>query len=243
MATARDMITRAFCELQVYRPGEQLLDVDAAQGLIALNAMLDSWSNESLTCYAILEQSVLLIPNVAQYTIGPGGMINSTRPLRLKFGVGAAYTLDTQGTRYPIDVVAQEVWNQITLSTINSSIPTVLFYDPQFPLAKLNFYPVPNTGGYTAYWDSYLAISTLPSLQTVLSLPVGYQEAIQLNLALKLKPIYPRAILDPSTIKGASDAKRNIKVNNQRDITAVFDPELIARSSQATLADFYRGGR
>ncbi len=56
--------------LGVYAPGEPVQDVDAARCLSVLNDMLDSWSNESLTCYAISEQTFDLVPGVSQYLIG-----------------------------------------------------------------------------------------------------------------------------------------------------------------------------
>lgn len=241
--TARDIIQGAFEELQIYAPGEQMLDADAARALNQLDDMLDSWSNESLSCFATLTQSLTLVPGVQQYTIGPGGAVNGPRPLRLIESSGGAYIMDTNGTRYPLDVVPQTTWNQITLSTINSAIPDTLFYDPQFPLGVLNFYPVPNTGGYTASWTSYLQLVSFGGLSSLVSLPLGYKEALRLNLAIALLPIYPTGTLSQVTIERAAKAKRNIKVTNQRDIIAVFDAELIARSGTATLSDFYRGGR
>lgn len=248
MATARDLITRAFTELQIYKPGEQLLDTDAAYGLLVANDMLDSWSNESLTCYAILEQSVQLIPGQYQYTVGPGGNVNGTRPLKLIKDPGGAYIQDNAGNTYDMEVVERDFWNLITLrgtpqggDSINSNIPSVLFYDPQFPLGILNFYPTPNIG-YTAYWDSYLQIADFSGISGAFSFPPGYKDAVQLNLSIALAPAYPRAVLSQATIKRAADAKRNIKVTNQREVVAVYDPELVSRARTTPLIDFYRGG-
>ena len=57
MATAQDMINEALKLIAVYAPGETPTDADIEQGLTCLNDMLDSWSNESLATYAVLEQT------------------------------------------------------------------------------------------------------------------------------------------------------------------------------------------
>jgi hypothetical protein len=42
-----------------------------------------------------------------------------------------------------MEVVPRDKWNQIgnRSSTITSQIPSVLFYDPQFPLGVINVFP------------------------------------------------------------------------------------------------------
>src|SRR5438046_2274950 len=99
MTTARDLIQGAFEAIRVYAPGEQALPADAARGFSLLNQMFDSWSTESLTCFAAQEQSVVLTQNKVQYTIGTscGADINLARPLKLQTGPGAAYVVDTNG--------------------------------------------------------------------------------------------------------------------------------------------------
>lgn len=231
--TALDIITDALRMLGVYAPGETLSDADAEQGLITLNDMMDSWSNESLACIAVLEQHYTLVPGTAAYTIGSGGTINQTRPLKIIKDPGTAYVQDANGNNYPMEVVERDRWNMIgNRSQVNSNFPTVLFYDPEFPLGILNFFPVPNSG-YTAYWDSLLQLSEFSNLQSTLSLPPGYKMAIQSNLALELKPYFldPAAQLDPLLVRKASDSKGNIKRTNIREVIAVYDTELVSRAS------------
>lgn len=228
--SARDIIQAAFEELQVYAPGETAFDADVARGLATLNAMIDSWSNESLSCYAILEQTATLQVGVNSYTIGPGGDFDMVRPLRLIDGPGAAYIQDDTGNNYPLQVVPRDQWNLIGLRTINSNIPNVLFYDPQYPLGIMNFFPIPNIS-YSAFWDSYLQLTEFTSLSTALNLPLGYEEAFKRNLSLYLKPFYPNAVLDPLTVELASKAKGNIKRTNIRALVAEYDQEIVAKGN------------
>jgi hypothetical protein len=233
MTTARDLCQGAAEALQIYAPGEQLLDADASRLFLLLNQMIDSWSNESLTCYAILEQSVALQVGQLSYTIGPGGQINATRPIRIIDGPGAAYLLDVNGNRYPIDVVPRDQWNQIwnISSTVTSTLPDTLFYDPQFPLGIINIYPQYAGGlGVTAFWDSYLQLSDFASLTGAVSLPPGYERMIQTNLAIEAAPYFPTAVVSPALAKAASESKANVKRSNIRENVAQFEKVLTSRA-------------
>lgn len=240
MANAREVIQDAFESLRIYSPGESVLDADMSRGFAVLNDMLGSWSNESLTTFATLEQSLIFTPGKFQYTIGVGGDLDTTRPLRIRHGFGAAYILDTSGNRYPLTVIQQDWWNLIgNILQVNANIPQYLYYDPQNPWGILNFYPIPNVG-YTAFWDSYLQFERFGSLEVHVSLPLGYVMAIKRNLALELEPYYPNAVVSPKLQKAAETSKGNVKRTNFRETIAKYDAELVSKS-RATY-NVYRDG-
>lgn len=226
--TALDIIQDALEKDQVYSPGETIGDADAQRCLNVLNNMLDSWSLEKLTCFATLEQSIALVVGTSAYTLGTGGNV-PVRPIKVLTGKGAAYVTDTQGNRYPVDVIEQGAWNQLwNITAVNASWPTALFYDAQFPLARLNVYPVPNQGGMTLYWDSYLALTAFASLNTPISLPPGYKLAMVDTLARRLWRYFkaPTLAIPQDIILEASAAKANIKRINFRIETLQLDPAL-----------------
>jgi hypothetical protein len=231
MTTPRDLIQSAFEAVRVYAPGEAALDADMARGFTRLNRMLDSWSNESLTTFALLEQSAPLVVGQSAYTIGPGGDFNMVRPIRIIDGPGSAYLLDTNGNRYPVDVIPQAKWNTIwNISRSTSNLPDTIFYDPQFPLGIINVYPLYSGGvSVTLFWDSYLSLVKLTSLDVAVMLPPGYEKAIEDNLAIELEPYFPTAIVSPLLRELASTSKANIKRSNIRENVAVFEKELRAR--------------
>lgn len=231
MATFKDVALDAYQKIGYYAPGETMSDADAELALRVANVMLDSWSNESLTCFAILTQSVALQPTIGAYTIGPGGVVNGTRPLRLIMGPGAAYTMDTNGNRYGIEVVPEDKWNLVTSNTrVNANVPIYLWYDPEYPVGTLNFWPVPNIN-WTAYWTSYLQLTDFASLQGALSFPPGYQKAIQDCLAVEIWPYCFKGEIPPLVVELASKSKGNIKRTNIREVVAVYDAELVSRSN------------
>lgn len=230
MTTALDIITDALVKIRVYSEGESIADVDAERCLTVANDMLDSWSNESLTCFAILEQSTTLQVGISAYTIGVGGMLNMTRPLRLIGGPGMAYILDPSGNKYPVNVVPQDQWNLIgNIAQVNSNVPDTLFYDPQFPLGILNFFPTPNIG-WQAFWDSYLQLTDLAVLSSSVSLPPGYVKALKDCLAVEIWPYFKDGEVSPSIAQFAAQSKGNIKRTNIRENVALYDPEIVSRA-------------
>lgn len=229
MTTARDIVQDALEMLGVYAAGETMTDADAERGLTRLNNMMDSWSNESLSCYQILEQSGAMQVGVASYSIGTGGTFNMTRPLRISDAPGSAYLQDTNGNNYPVKVVPRDYWNLIGSRIVTSNVPDTLFYDPQYPLGIINVFPVP-TINWTLFWDSFLQLTDFANLSATLSLPPGYELAIKTNLALHLKPYFSVANIDPLVIEQARESKANIKRTNLRPETAKYDPEIVARA-------------
>lgn len=231
MSTANDIVTDALLRIGVAAPGETISDADAERCLSILNDMIDSWSNENLACYAYSQQSGALTAGVQAYTIGTGGTFNMTRPTKIQDGPGAAYCLDSNNNKYGITVIPIDQWRMIGNSgpTVTSNFPDTLFYDPQYPLGILNFFPYPNLAT-TAYWMSLLQLTEFASLSTTLSLPLGYKDAFQKNLALEIFPDFKEGMPSPLLIELASKAKANIKRTNMRLNVAAYDSELYGRT-------------
>lgn len=227
--TALEIVTDSLELLQVYAPGEIISDADAERMLTTLNDMLDSWSNLTLACYRILEQSFVLIPGQQQYTVGTGGYITGGRPLKVLDGPGTAYVQDFNGNNYAVTVVARDQWNLYGNRSIliTSDFPDTLFYDPQFPLGIINVMPVP-TIGYTMFFDSYAQLADLANLTAELSLPPGYKRAITTNLAVCAKPYFKKSEIDPLILIEASKTLGDIKRTNMRPNVAVMEPELVS---------------
>lgn len=230
MTTALEIIQDAFERMNVYSPGDTLSAADAAKGLLVLNRMMEGWSNEALTCFAISQQSFTLVAGTSRYSIGSGGTIAQTRPLRILDGPGRAFILDANGNKYGIEVIPQDQWNEIgnSSSSVTSDYPDTLFYDPQYPLGYLNFFPTPLLS-VVAYWESYLQFSSFSSLSGTVSLPPGYEDAMSTNLTLYLWPYYKpdNSVPSPLLTEIASSAKAKIKRTNLRPNIAEMEPELV----------------
>lgn len=231
MTTASQVITRAAVAIRYLARGETLSAQDASDGLIAFNAMLDSWSNDNLFSYEVQERSFTLSISTASYTIGSGGAINTTRPE----DITQAYIQDTGGNNFLMNIRTRDWWNQIgnRSSTITSQIPTDLFYDPQFPLGVINVFPVPLLN-YTLFYDSTLQQTTYSTLTHSLSMPEGYERAYVLNLAIDLISAGFPAMLSQEAmatlIENARQAKAAIKRTNIKDVISQYDGAIVSRS-------------
>ena len=70
MATANDIIVGAYRKIGVYQLGESLDSFQAQIGLEQLNALVDSWSNEHMSVFNAVENTVAMTPNQFKYSVG-----------------------------------------------------------------------------------------------------------------------------------------------------------------------------
>ena len=229
MTTAADIITRAAKALGYLGNQEVLSAADATNGLNILNAMLDSWSGESLASYADQTINFNLVPGTQTYTIGPTGVWVTTRPTQIY----QAYIRDTNQLDYPLIIYPQDKWDAIGQKNITSQIPTTLFYDSQYPNGNVNIFPIPLLN-YTLYMDVQLLLTNFASLTTALSMPPGYERAYIFNLALELMAQGFPCVLDPNQlarlIKNADDSKGNIKRANIKEVISEYDEAVVSKS-------------
>ena len=100
MTTAQDIITDSLNILGVYAAGETISDADLEQAFTRLNDMLDSWSNESLTCFAILELSSRVTRSAPEATSTlPGPSASTMSPAPLTSRTATATTTRWQWSR------------------------------------------------------------------------------------------------------------------------------------------------
>lgn len=229
MTTASEIITRAGKALAYLGRTEVLSAGDANDGLVCLNSLLDSWSNEALMSYVELQRSFALIAGQQTYTIGTGGYINSTRP----YSISGAFLRDSNSNDYPMRIVNQDIWDNIGLKTITSQIPDTLYYDSQYPLGVINIFPVPLIN-YTVFFNTTTDQLDLATLTTALSLPVGYERAFVLNLAMEMITAgFPCLLTGDGLAQlraNAAEAKGNIKRANIKEVVADFDDAIVSRS-------------
>ena len=244
--TALTIIQDAFELIKIYAPGQQANAADSARALSCLNEMLEQWSNQPYACYANKEQSFSLVPGQQTYTIGLSGGANiaATRPISILSGRGAAYLVDANQNRYPVDVIEQDVWNSIGRLNNTSQLPDTLFYNPQFPLGILNVFPLPLIA-YTMYFDARLQLVNLSNLNTAFSLPPGYRAAVKNNLAVMLWPYYKQSDPPVIVVRLAVDALANVKRMNIKQSPATYDEAIIskANSTYNIYSDSNTGGR
>jgi hypothetical protein len=206
-ATASDVIRRSLRLIGAIAGGETPSSTEEADALQVLNAMLDSWNTESLAVYALRDET-LTLTGAASYTIGGGGDLDTTRPVRIESAFERYNDTD-----YPVKIASAAAWYALAVKTTTSSnVSEWLYYEPAYPLGTLHLYPKPISGVlHLVTRVPFVAYSATDSL----ALPPGYQDAITYHLAIRLAPEYGRPVT-PELAALARAAKDNIQRANFR---------------------------
>ena len=218
MPTAGDQITRALRILGVLAEGETGSSETMQDCLIAFNQMLDSWSIERLSVFSTQTQVFNWPANQTTRTLGPTGDFIGNRPVKLD---DSTYFVDSEtGVSYGIMFINQEQYNTISVKSVTSTYPQVMFVNMKNPNIEMTVYPKP-TKQLQWYFVSVDPLSQAANLSTELVFPPGYQRTFVYNLAMEVAPefgIEP----SPQVKRIAMVSKRNIKrINNPGDIMSM----------------------
>jgi hypothetical protein len=222
--TALDIIKGALRKICQYAPGETIDADDATDALNTLNGMLDLWSNEHLMVYNNIENVLALTAGKNSYTVGAGGDLNISRPLRIS-GAYSRLTPTGNSVDFPCREVAFEQYAALGLKSQPGPWPKFMYYDTAYPMATLYVWPVPTQSVEFHLWTD-MVFSQFASTSTAVALPQGYVLAMQTNLACLLAPEYG-AQPSPELKSQARKFKQAIKdMNDTPEATASFDGAL-----------------
>lgn len=214
MTLVRDLLTDALLQLGVLDPSEAIDAGAANAALRELNRMVSSWANDDLMIYTVDRRTFAMIANQQDYTIGVGGTFNTPYPVRP--GQINLVSVILNGVELPVQILNDEQWRDIALKgpyqTVPSTIPLYMWADGNFPLDGLHFYPVPTTG-IPIIMSVWGQITAFQSINDVVMLPQGYEDAIVQSLAVRLSPQYGIQP-NPATVSLAQNAKMHIKSQN-----------------------------
>ena len=230
MATAISLITRSMRLSGVIGKGETPDDDEAADGLVALNSMLDSFSIERLQVYYIVEETLTMVAGTATYTMGVGGNLNTTRPTRIEDACFIRYnSIDT-----PLQLLDFQGNAAIVNKTTQTNVPQYLFPDMQNPLVRLTFWPVPSDATAVAHIFSWKQLQQFSALTTALALPPGYEEMIAFNLAVRWA--------GPEFGQKVPDEVKALAVMSKANIERMNAPSPIMRSEVGVLTRRWPAG-
>lgn len=210
MTTALDLIKRAMRLNGTYSIGEAPSDDESADGLVALNAMVDSMANEGLLIYAPTLDAITLSSGTAAYTVGPSGTTVTTRPVEVLDSSYIVYG----GISYPLEIVTIQDYNDIPLKTSAGSVPDVLYVLAGMPNITVTAYPVPGASMTLNLWSNKV-IQSFASLTDVVSLPPGYARMLAYNLAIDIAPEYD-VEPTPTVMRIAASSRRSLKRTNTK---------------------------
>lgn len=234
--TGREIVTASLRLLGVLAPGENLGASEATDGLSALNRMLGSWSNESLLINAKVRDELTLTPNDQQYSMGTGADFNTARPIRIEEALIRDES-SSPAIEIPVKLLTKEEWAAIQVKESTSTYPHSLYAEGTYPNETINLYPKP-TAAHKLVLYSWKPLPEIATLDTSVSLPPGYDDALIYNLAIRLAPEYGRAVSDAVGIT-ATEAKAAIKRINHKPRYLKVDDALSPRGGGFNI---YTGG-
>ncbi len=194
MTTPVDLINLALKQVGVLGVGQTASAEDINDAFRMLNMLLAQWSVKRNVVHQISDLSVLST-GAQSYTVGPGGNFNAPRPAKilsayyrqLSVPGGLANAVDT-----PVDLLqSMSDYSRIATKAI-SSLPSMAYYDPQYPLGILRMWPVP-VAGYELHILALMPLDKFVTPFDDINLPPEYEEALMYNLAGRLYPMYGMA--------------------------------------------------
>jgi hypothetical protein len=192
MSTARDLITLALKDAGINGVGQTPAAEDINDGLTRLNSMIAQWAQRRWLVYHLVDV-VFQATGALSYSLGLGGDIPTTRQAQIE----AAFFRQTAGVPgnlvdYPLDVLyAREEYNRIALKAM-AGFPQILFYDSGWPLGNVFIWPVPSNV-YEIHLSIKATLQSFTNLSDVFNLPPEYEEAMRLNLSVRLRVAYQLA--------------------------------------------------
>lgn len=214
MATAQTLITRAMRLMGAIGKGETPDADESADGLTALNAMLDSWQIQRLFVYQVRSETFTWTASQQTRTVGAAGDFVTDLPTRVaddcSFTVG--------GIDYPVKLIDIDAWTNIPNKSTTSSFPWWIYPEYGAALVTLYAYPIPNAS-ITFNLRTWKRLQAFSTLTTALALPPGNERAIAYSLAEEYAPEFGLEC-PPAVVAIARSARRALeRVNSLSPIS------------------------
>lgn len=221
MANVTEIIKLALKDIGVIGGREVPTDDEMQDAMDTLNQMLSVWRTDSLMVYC---QKQVTISTVCQqsYTVGAGGDIDIERPTSVPAMYWRLNSVDT-----PISPIHSfEDYQDISLKAL-SSVPTVFYYRPDFPLAQLFVWPIPTQG--TLVMTIKQELPQYITINDDISLPPEYEACIRFNLAVWCASTFGKDVPADIRVLAKSTLKAVKRLNTQ--LKTMRMPDAVMRNS------------
>ena len=230
--SASTMILRAMRMTGEKRRGDTLTTSEQTECLAEMNTMIDSWSLSPLLCYQLTIQSFALTAGTSSFTIGPGAALSTlVKPTRI---VDPCYVRDSSDMDSPLTIISPESYGGIVMKGTGNTYPTYISYNQgtdSSGFGLINVYPEASAN-LTLFLSTPQAVGQFSTLTHLVTLPAGYQRAIESNYAMESAPGFAKA--SPELVRVARESLAVVKSQNL--------PEVIA-SLESGVLSMYGGSR
>lgn len=213
--TVLNLVSDSLREIGVLAGGQPLSAEDGEFAVTRLNQLFDNYNAMKEASFVERFDTFTFIASQQDYTIGPAASspdfaLLNARPDSI---LAANVILDnvSPDVRNPIVVRDYQWWASVSVRAVTSTFPTDVYYEPDWPLGILHFWPKPTS----TYGLELVTSNTFAqvALADTLNLPSGYQNAIMLTLAEDLAPAFGRSPNGTTTTKAREARARIFSVN------------------------------
>lgn len=218
----RELLASAFRLLGLYGGGEvdTIADEDLADGLSALNELLNDWNVQHGTIYVIVNRLLPLTAATGVYTIGTGGTWDVPRPVKIE----SAGVTNNDGIRAELELIGSKQWNEIPEKNVQGRLPLRVYCDNDYPLATIRIWPIPS-GPLQLDLNAWDELEDNYTLDAPFDLPPSYLRAIRFNLAVTLSSEYGKGSqLDGTVAAIAQQSKAELFALNASTFAGTQDP-------------------
>lgn len=208
---------------------ETLSAEDADNCLVALNEMMEHWNSVPYMTFQTRIDLLSWPSTTISRTIGtPGGQFLIQRPIRLERG---CFATPASGETELFVIDSRASYDRIRLKGQLATNVWAIYYDPGVPLGTLYLLGVP-TAITPVNIASPALLQTFPTLNTLITLPEGYQECMRYNLAVELNPEFGgNNPIPPGVVEFAKMSMEMIQAQNRTRISGPVMANPIASQS------------
>lgn len=213
--TSQSLITAAMQEIGALAPGEQPSTEDAAWVLQKMQRLIDRYNAKEAMIYSVDFLVFTLTAGPGPVTIGPGAQFDvAQRPVSIE---SATLIMNngsptTQQVEVPLNMRDDSWWAQQTIKGLSSTLPTDLYYSPNWPNGNLYFWPAP-TAANQVRLETRLVVGQINTYNAQFSMPPAYWDLIINELAIDIAPSFERAV-SPDLRENFKKAQKIVEGNN-----------------------------
>ena len=177
-------------------PGSDLI----AEYTNRLNDLINLWGTQGLKLWTLTDQSITLTSGTQAYTLGPGGSIITTKPLRAIQG----YYIDSSNNRRPIYPLSWDEW--LRLSNVTNTGPISQFFiDKQLANLVVRFWLTPDATAATGTAHLLLPqqITNFTCVTDTMNFPQEWFLALRWGLADEICSGQPQATMNRCSERAA----------------------------------------
>jgi hypothetical protein len=213
---SRDVLYISFREARILlRPQAVNSANELSDGMIFLNQQLDYWAARGCYAWTTAFTTWNLSPGHQPHLIGPNvappDFLVNQRPVSIR-SASLILSNSSPAVDVPINIRDNAWWAGQRVKSLQSSIPTDLYYEPDVPAGQLWFWPVPNTA-YGVRLEGMVVLQQFTTLDDCFIAPQAYLAAVTLTLAEELSDVWGTT-MPPNLARRAMKARDALQSNN-----------------------------